>query len=293
MLRTSLVIIIAFAFVREARAACYFRNGTETTSDYSPCSGDASNPMSTVCCATWDTCLPNGLCQSFDKVIWRESCTKQNWDEGGCQEICSNEREAQRNDNIKVTPCDGKGNSSSTTWCCGGNDACCGDGNDIPVYTIARRFGDPIPTPASMPSSSSFVLSPSATATNSASLASSSAPSASSSAPSASNGGLSTGAKAGIGIGAAFGAIALIVLGIFIYKALQWRKTAHAAAPSYTYPEELACAPAEVYQYRQEPKLAQLAGMESTVHEMPGSKDTSETCIASPDATQGQAVLRS
>lgn len=77
-------------------------------------------------------------------------------------------------------------------------------------------------------------------------------------------GGLSTGTKAGIGIGAAIGAIAVVAMGLFIVKALQWRKRAQAAAPSYEPPEEYA--PSEDDYYQPETKPAQLAGMESTVH---------------------------
>ncbi|KAH7355731.1 hypothetical protein BKA66DRAFT_516005 [Pyrenochaeta sp. MPI-SDFR-AT-0127] len=278
MLFISLFILIGVDFARSATAPCYYRNGTQTTSDYSPCSSDVSDPMSTVCCATWDTCLPNGLCQSFDKVIWRESCTKQNWNEGGCQELCSNEREAQRNDNIKVTSCEGKNNATSTTWCCGGNDACCADGSDVPRHTIARRFGDTISAQTPTASLSASISSPSASAT-------SSAPAISSSMTGTGNGKLSTGAKVGIGLGASLGAIALIALGIFIYKALQWRKKALVAAPPCDRPADYP--PIEVYRYQQEMKPAQLAGVESAVHKMPGSRNTSELCVMSPNVTNG------
>ncbi|KAF1846142.1 uncharacterized protein K460DRAFT_417283 [Cucurbitaria berberidis CBS 394.84] len=277
-------ILLAFVIFQEVKAACYFRNGTATTADFSPCSNDTSNALSTVCCATWDTCLPNGLCQSYDKVIWRESCTKKNWDEGGCQEMCSNEREAQRNSNVKVTSCDGKGNVTSTTWCCGSSDACCTAGSGISVYTLASRFGDPIPTP--VPSSSTSVASSSA-------AVSTSPPAASSSAPTTPNGGLTKGAKAGIGAGVALGVIALIALGIFIYKAMQWRKQAQAAAPPYSYARELDSGPVEVYRYQEGAKPAQLSGIESAVHEMPSSKDMQEVYVApsSPDTAPVQTPV--
>jgi hypothetical protein len=84
------LVFLAAASIRPAQGACFFRNGTQTTSDYAPCSLDPTAALSTVCCASWDTCLPNGLCQSsIDKLFWRETCTKQNWDDGGCQELCS------------------------------------------------------------------------------------------------------------------------------------------------------------------------------------------------------------
>lgn len=160
------------------------------------------------------------------------------------------------------------------------------DGSGLSVYTLAKHFGDPIPTPAPTPSVSTSILPPAASTTNTA-------PPGSSSAPAAANGGLSTGAKAGIGVGAALGAIALVALGVFLYKALQWRTRAQGAAPPYSYPEELAYAPAEVYRHQQEPKLAQLAAGESTVHEMPGSGgDTPEMRVTSPDATHEQTASR-
>ncbi|OAL57498.1 hypothetical protein IQ07DRAFT_582657 [Pyrenochaeta sp. DS3sAY3a] len=292
MARTLSILSIAFTLLQHTLAACYFRNGTATTADFSPCSLDASNPMSNVCCARWDTCLPNGLCQSFDDVIWRETCTKQNWDEGGCQELCSNERDIQRNDNIKVTPCDGTaGNSSSVRWCCGSSDACCSEGSDLTIHTIARRFGDPIPTASPSFSSS---LAPSITSVST--LATSSTPTTTTSTPATSdlpatsrNTGLSAGAKAGVGVGVVLGVIALAALGLFIYKALQWRKTAYASKSAPPYSEEYTLhVPAETYRYQLEQKPEQLAGTE--IHEMPNSQGTSAMSVApavdsSPAAT--------
>jgi tetrahydrodipicolinate N-succinyltransferase len=96
----------------------------------------------------------------------------------------------------------------------------------------------------------------------------------------AANSGLSTGARAGIGIGVSLGAIALIGLGVFIHNAMQWRKRARLAAPVYEVPDEYA--PKEVYGYLYEGNSAQLPGMESAVHEMPGTKIISELHAASP-----------
>lgn len=99
-------VILCAELVLPVTGACYFRNGTATTSDFSPCSADTKDPMHTVCCASWDTCLPNGLCQSNRdkgaKTIWRETCTKRNWDEGGCQELCSTEVCLQRSGNFPI-----------------------------------------------------------------------------------------------------------------------------------------------------------------------------------------------
>lgn len=80
-------------FLQEAMAACYWRNGTENTHPaYAPRINDTSNPLSTICCASWDNLLPNGLCQNKDSsTIYRETCTKSSWEGGGCQELCSAE----------------------------------------------------------------------------------------------------------------------------------------------------------------------------------------------------------
>ncbi|RYO30515.1 hypothetical protein AA0113_g11936 [Alternaria arborescens] len=88
------------------------------------------------------------------------------------------------------------------------------------------------------------------------------------------NSGLSVGAKAGIGVGATLGAIALIGLGIFIAQALRWRKKARDATPSTRVPEEYT--PKDIYRYEQGGNPAQLAGGESELHEMPGSVRVSE-----------------
>jgi hypothetical protein len=88
------------------------------------------------------------------------------------------------------------------------------------------------------------------------------------------NGELSGGAKAGIGVGATLGAIALIGLGIFIAKALRWRKKARNATSSYRVPEEYTSK--DVYRYEQDGNPVQLAGTESELHEMPGSVKVSE-----------------
>jgi hypothetical protein len=177
------------------------------------------------------------------------------------------------NNNIMVTPC--SGNATSLEWCCGKSSDCCNSGSDLPKYTIARKFGDPITTP--LTSSSTFVVSSTATAPASSTSTSVTAPGASQSSAPAS--GLSAGAKAGIGIGAAIAVIALVALGIFVWKAMQWRKIAAATAPPYEMPEQYV--QSEVYKYEKDVKPAQLPGVESTVHEMAGSLGASEIAVSS------------
>ncbi|KAH8723736.1 hypothetical protein GQ44DRAFT_297559 [Phaeosphaeriaceae sp. PMI808] len=260
----SRVLLLLFLYLFQPSAGtCYFRNRTEQSSDYSPCSSNSSDPLHSVCCARWDTCLPIGLCQSqIDKKLYREGCIKQNWDEGGCQELCSKEREVQKDDNVLVTPCGG--DTTSTEWCCGSSDDCCSPGSDLPRYTLARKFGDPIPTSSRSSSSTPFMIS------------STSAP-ATSERTIPSRNGLSPGAKAGVGVGTAIGVTIFIGLGLFYLKAMQWRKMSKAApiqAPAYELPE--GHKGAEVYQCHGDVKAAQLAGMENAVYELPHSLGTHE-----------------
>jgi hypothetical protein len=83
--------LLAAIILREAAAACYYRNGTlEAKAGFRPCATDPQDPMSKICCATWDTCHRNGLCQSqSNNRYYRESCTLSNWESGGCQDLCS------------------------------------------------------------------------------------------------------------------------------------------------------------------------------------------------------------
>jgi hypothetical protein len=99
MMLPQVVLCLAFSTLASAQAACYWRNGGEqTVAKYWPCSNDTSDPLSHVCCKIGegeDTCLPNGICEAYaptneTKGLWfRESCTLQNWEAGGCQDLCS------------------------------------------------------------------------------------------------------------------------------------------------------------------------------------------------------------
>ncbi|KAI2480643.1 hypothetical protein Ptr902_07668 [Pyrenophora tritici-repentis] len=265
-----LLCFSSIVFLQCAASGCFWRNGTENpNNNYVPCSIDPSNPLSTICCASWDECLPNGLCRNtVDTNFWRESCTKQDWTEGGCQEICSTEDEEQRSIDIRVQPCDGT--AESLTWCCGPTKNCCADGRNITRYTVAARFGDPLPTTTVLSSSPSDSM---PTATSQGSSMSSS--STHNSTIPVGNNGLSTGAKAGIGVGAVLGAITVIAMGIFIAKAMRWRRQARAIAPPYS---DLPRPPSkEVYQYNLDGQnVQQLPGQESQVHELHASGSVSE-----------------
>lgn len=93
-----------------------------------------------------------------------------------------------------MTPCDGK--ETSLKWCCGTSTECCNDEKRVKVLPF--EFRGAIPNTASA-SNNPF---PTATAVST----------------NHGHGGLSTGARVGIGVGAAIGGILLLVLGFFIAR---------------------------------------------------------------------------
>ena len=112
--------------------------------------------------------------------------------------------------------------------------------------------------------------------------------SVSSTASPAGNTGLSVGAKAGIGIGAALVAIAVVALGIFIVKAMRWRKQVRAIVPSYSGPVEEPTK--EAYQYNLDGgSVQQLSGLESQVHELHTSGSISELHVVTR-STEGCGI---
>ncbi|KAF1968018.1 hypothetical protein BU23DRAFT_558867 [Bimuria novae-zelandiae CBS 107.79] len=205
-----------------------------------------------------DTCLPNGLCENLSLLKdgslylqWgRNFCTSRDWSTGQCMDgICTNTVKG-RSGSQRVIPCTGK--NTSITWCCGDNDDCCSSDDQSnlvslsPTFTIAEVVS--IPSVTSTISSVSAGLrttsvisstegtstaTPTSASANAVSTAPASSPSntatPSPAATTAENTGLSKGAKAGIAIGAIAGAILLVALGVWISKALAWRKEAQAA----------------------------------------------------------------
>lgn len=110
-----------------------------------------------------------------------------------------------------MTPCDGT--AESLKWCCGFDTSCCKDESKVKVLPF--EFGGAIPntSKAATPNPTAPALNP---------------PSGSPNKDEDNESGLSTGAKAGIGIGAAVGAIALFGLGFFIA-----RNRSRNSAPDY------------------------------------------------------------
>ncbi|KAF2624469.1 hypothetical protein BU25DRAFT_153203 [Macroventuria anomochaeta] len=212
---SSLLFTIFFALLKmvAAQSGCFWPNGTENPSldDYKPCRGSG---LSTVCCSSIrDVCLDNGLCRANTGYIWRETCTSRDWETSACQDLCTYNAAQKATDQI-VTPCDGTENS--TVWCCGESDSCCGHNSTEPRYTIAKKFAAAVSTTSS--TLTSIVVSTSSTTPTINSVIAVATNNAKS------DTGLSTGAKVGTGVGAVVGALALIGLGMFIARALQWRK---------------------------------------------------------------------
>lgn len=110
-----------------------------------------------------------------------------------------------------MTPCDDT--RDSETWCCGLTKDCC---NTNAAVTLALPFKGTTSQTSSSISSESSTTSSGPAPTNTTS----------SEDQSTNKGGLSTGAKAGIGVGASIGALAILALGYFIAKALHWKKKA-------------------------------------------------------------------
>ncbi|KAF1992856.1 hypothetical protein P154DRAFT_528187 [Amniculicola lignicola CBS 123094] len=269
----SSLLLASLEFIRPTLAAtsCYRPDGSlESNAQFQPCASDLSNPLSNLCCATTgrlspgsqgttnDECMPNGLCMNRSKnsegqvVIKyaRGDCTENDWSKGLCNPVCGTSMGY-----AGATPCDGTANS--TRWCCGKSTDCCIPENNLPVYTLAANWGDPVPTGLAISSSSASTSAPaSATKANqvpietqtssafktvyeSTSISTSTSTSTSTATPKSQNPAnettsptasanpqpntsLSTGAKAGIAIGATLGALILIGLGIFIQKFSKW-----------------------------------------------------------------------
>lgn len=150
----------------------------------------------------------------------------------------SKAHENQRGGFQRVIPCTGK--NTSVTWCCGDNDDCCTSEDQTNLVSLSATF-----TIAAVASTSPTSIGVSSTSSTEASSINSASTNPTSTAATASIGtptdaanvsqetvadtGLSTGAKAGIAIGAVSGAVLLVAFGVWIAKAMAWRRDAHAA----------------------------------------------------------------
>ncbi|RYN37837.1 hypothetical protein AA0113_g10999 [Alternaria arborescens] len=266
------VLWLAFTTLASADN-CYWRNGgLQTVAKYQPCSNDTSDPLSHICCKIGegeDTCLPNGICQAFAPteeylgLYFRESCTLQNWEAGGCQDLCSSGDEQSKND-VTVTPCDGT--PTSEFWCCGNTTDCCSDPN-LEKFKVEPTFSGVI-TSSLLPTSTSASISPSPSSPSTSSNANATdtpTPSPTSTSQNNESAGLSTGAKAGIGVGAAAGVIALIAIGVLIGRRSHKKKKEVTEATSYYEPAKGELPP----QYRHEAPMDEVSRHEAPATQAP------------------------
>ncbi|KAF2440204.1 hypothetical protein P171DRAFT_435971 [Karstenula rhodostoma CBS 690.94] len=251
-------VVFFASYATLATATCYTPDGNEVTGDdIAPCSSDPSDPLSHICCITnrpkasgtstnaseiRDTCLPNGLCQNESLLEdgsvylqWgRNWCTHRDWSTGQCLDNVCTRTAGDKSALVRMIPCSGK--NSSRTWCCGDSDECCTsiDQTDLvslsPTFTTAAVISTSSATSSASPvannTPASTVIVP--TPTSSADGAVTSGIDGPQEAP-GEGAGLSRGAKAGIAIGAVVGAVVLVMLGVWISKAMAWRRDAYAA----------------------------------------------------------------
>ncbi|KAJ0423272.1 hypothetical protein BJY00DRAFT_278949 [Aspergillus carlsbadensis] len=292
--------------IPKTTAVCYLPNGLPDLNEVNqPCFPD-SNAIR-MCCAsnrsnpsggflsngrTSDTCMENGLCKNVARDVdeddntvvvteyWRDLCTSSEWPEDNCVDVCSQGDDAEVT--VQVTPCDGTENS--TEWCCGSSTDCCGTDAAVTIAAI-------LPALASRNASSTSTSSTSSTSATSPLTTTTSPPTTptpdeSSTEPivSTSDSGLSTGAKAGIGVGSAAGAILLIAAAAFLWARRRKAKTTGekgyiASGPESGSGESDYSDKGAPIMYRQSlnpvevhadsPNVPELVGSEEVRHEMP------------------------
>ncbi|KAJ5248778.1 hypothetical protein N7468_000229 [Penicillium chermesinum] len=211
---------------------CYNPDGTSSApgdTEYGYC--PYSNGGVQMCCAlnranpsggnfsdgnTADKCLPNGLCMNIGinggsaniTTYFRDLCSQTDWD-SGCLDVCTDtSKHGISNGTIRMTPCDGT--KTSTYWCCGDSDDCCGTADQVKI--------DP-----TFASSTAATTSLSATSTSTST----------SDQPIFISSGLSVGAKAGIGVGVGVGVIVVAILVIALVMRRR-KRNAPLPAPEYS-----------------------------------------------------------
>lgn len=220
----SIILPIYFTSIPSVFGTCWTptltdRNAGLSQTSYFPCNATADVSM---CCATWDRCLPNGLCQNMDTAqYWRESCTDPTWTSSMCIHLYLNLGPSD----VALVLCE------DGTWCF--DSACCaaGDGQTIPNQTSNSG----ISSISTAPSSSSTTSSSTASTVSSASSyisttpgfttstvtrspVSSALPAAATTSASSSSEGLSTGAKVGIGVGVPIAVLLAATLAAIIIR---------------------------------------------------------------------------
>ncbi|OJJ01398.1 hypothetical protein ASPVEDRAFT_82924 [Aspergillus versicolor CBS 583.65] len=249
---------------------CYKLDGTSRTVDGTKVCNSLDGAVS-MCCASSDTCLNNGLCKTAGDSVsyWRDMCSISSWPEVGCLKICTSDAVVDESGNALMTPCDGT--DYSETWCCGPTTDCCGNSDEITLPAdIYASSSTPTPTPTSETSTSESRTSTSAT-TSSDSTAT---PSSEQSPASSESSGLSSGSKAGIGVGVAAGVI--IGLGFFAFFLIQRRRKRAAIAPGATFDGSArrGAAPGAPQELEQSAVYETPADKQNTRYELPTQQST-------------------
>ncbi|KAL5353803.1 hypothetical protein ACLOAV_001845 [Pseudogymnoascus australis] len=194
-------------------------------------------PGSQSCCGEHGICLPNKLCNSKKDgtgEIIRGPCAAVPYDKDECGEICLYDEIKERFPRVTICEDDGK-------YCCDNDEKCCDEGRGVVlngagkvVVKAVSTSTDPVPSTLSTstkspsttsdqppstsdPSTSDSANTSSETPTPSAdSETTSPSESAVSSEPAAA-GGLTTGAKVGVGVGVPVAVLGAAALGAFLF----------------------------------------------------------------------------
>ncbi|KAH6681411.1 hypothetical protein B0J14DRAFT_214892 [Halenospora varia] len=197
---------------------CYrkIEGEVEQSSNVGPCGIVYANSGTLPCCNMGDYCLSNGLCKypvtppnppNGYSGYYAASCTDKSYNDSLCNPNCADLRRA----GVVY-------NEILNKWLCCGTE----NGSNMVNCSIPTTEDFTAPSPSALIATFSVLPNPSIVFSTSgppSSLTSTSMPTHTSSLATASAGtsqGLSTGAKAGIGVGAALGGIALLALVGFI-----------------------------------------------------------------------------
>ncbi|KIW78767.1 hypothetical protein Z517_08606 [Fonsecaea pedrosoi CBS 271.37] len=198
---------------------CYTPAGEDTNGPYSTPQNSTYQPCNptdgtvSMCCASWDTCMPNGLCwNEAYHIWWRESCTDPDFTDPNCVKLFTN-----------ITGDTTVSNCTDGSWCVGTKGGCCSDhtgvflaaNNDtLPVTSTAAISASPTPTVSASSTSSLLITTTIASSsTTPSSIASEGSHS------------LSAGAKAGVGIATAVAVSMLLgLLYLFVRRRQNKRK---------------------------------------------------------------------
>ncbi|VUC34398.1 unnamed protein product [Clonostachys rosea] len=252
ILFASLLLHLVPRTLATSNSTCYFSNSNVANNDV-PCDPNAEV---SVCCSKSEgtVCLENGLCQDSGGHKSRGSCTDQKWDSEYCPQFCL---DTDANDGVGMKSCSST-TKKDTSYCCWYSaDSCCSTGvgriellpsnpdiwasydNSSSSYdvvksrTLISSSSTQLSTSTSSSSSSTSSATSSATTTTSAASPTSTSDESNSG---SSSGGLTTGAKAGIGVGVTLGVIALLCLGFFLNRWYEAKKRADAQAQEQEYP---------------------------------------------------------